>query len=134
MTLATPLEEVVTETATMTAVAVEVMVVDVIMIVVTEDDVMIVTADMAEIVTTMLLVESTATRVMIDTAVAVMIDVGVVEATPAIAMRVVVTVAQLVMPHPQPPMVIQLHEASPGNHTEVEASMKIDLSVVNIDC
>jgi len=105
--------------------------VDVITIVAT-DDAMIVTADMAEIVTIMLLATLIATPVMTDTAAVVMTDVEAVEATPTVMS--VVTVAQLAMPLHQPPMVILLHVASPGNHTEVEASMKIDLSVVNIDC
>ena len=134
MTLATLPEEVVTETAMMTAAAVEVTVADVITIVATEeDDVTIVTVDMAETVTTMPPVESTATPAMTDTAVVVMTDVEAAVAT-LIVMSVVATVAQLAMPRPQPPMVIQLLEESPGNHMEVEASMKIDLSVVNIDC
>lgn len=135
MTLATDLPEVVVmvETATVMTAAVEDMV-DVIMIVaMEEDDETIVIADTAETVTITLLATSTDTPVMIDTAEVAMTDVEVVADT-LIAMSVA-TAAQLVKPHHQPPpMVIQLPVESPGNHTEVEASMKIDSPVVNIDC
>jgi hypothetical protein len=132
MTLVTALqEEVVTKNATMTVVVEAT--VDVIMTVdMVEDDATIVIVATAETVTIMPLATSTVTPVTIDTVAVAMTDVEAAEDT--LIVMSVANVAPPVMPLHQPPMVIQLLVASPGNHTEVEASMKIDFPVVNIDC